>query len=58
MTKKPKSTSPALPAPFRQSAKVARAFPDGSMTKSGRRREAARGRLAMQRIGGKHKMRE
>jgi len=49
---------PTLPvvdadAPLRLSKAAAIAFPDGSMTKSGLRREAARGRLAIQRIAGK-----
>jgi hypothetical protein len=51
-------TLPTLPvidldAPLRLSKAAATAFPDGSMTKSGLRREAARGRLAIQRIAGK-----
>ena len=51
-------TLPTLPvfdldAPLRLSKAAAIAFPDGSMTKSGLRREAARGRLVIQRIAGK-----
>src|SRR6266581_4086660 len=40
-------------APLRLSVAAAHAFPDGSMTASGLRREAARGRLAIERIAGK-----
>src|ERR1700691_6017393 len=39
--------------PLRLSVAAALAFPDGSMTKSGLRREAARGRLVVERIAGK-----
>src|ERR1700727_2776368 len=39
--------------PLRLSVAAALAFPDGSMTASGLRREAARGRLAVERIAGK-----
>src|SRR5262249_29882769 len=39
--------------PLRLKVAAARAFPDGSMTVSGLRREAARGRLALERIAGK-----
>src|SRR5215831_20400979 len=39
--------------PIRLSVAAALAFPDGSMTASGLRREAARGRLAIERIAGK-----
>jgi hypothetical protein len=49
------STPPVfdVDAPLRLSKAAAIAFPDGSMTKSGLRREAARGRLVIQRIAGK-----
>src|SRR6266446_9596141 len=39
--------------PLRLSVAAALAFPDGSMTASGLRREGARGRLAIERIAGK-----
>src|SRR5262245_32988669 len=39
--------------PLRLSVAAALAFPDGSMTSSGLRREAARGRLVIERIAGK-----
>jgi hypothetical protein len=39
--------------PLRLAVAAALAFPDGSMTSSGLRREAARGRLAIERIAGK-----
>src|SRR5262245_65496421 len=39
--------------PIRLSVAAALAFPDGSMTASGLRREAARGRLTIERIAGK-----
>src|SRR5262245_4650775 len=39
--------------PLRLSTAAALAFPDGSMTASGLRREADRGRLAIERIAGK-----
>jgi hypothetical protein len=39
--------------PLRLSVAAALAFPDGSMTTSGLRKEAARGRLAIERIAGK-----
>ena len=39
--------------PFRLSVAAALAFPDGSMTASGLRRECARGRLVVERIAGK-----
>jgi hypothetical protein len=52
--------SPPLPlstigpdTPLRLDAAAALAFPDGSMTVSGFRREAARGRLEVERIAGK-----
>src|SRR5580698_2589610 len=40
-------------APLRLSVAAKLAFPDGSMTVSGLRREAARGRLHVERIAGK-----
>src|SRR5882724_8217524 len=40
-------------APLRLSTAAKLAFPDGSMTASGLRREAARGRLRIERIAGK-----
>src|SRR5580704_8620056 len=40
-------------APLRLSVAAAVAFPDGSMTPSGLRREAGRGRLMIERIAGK-----
>ena len=40
-------------APLRLSVAAAVAFPDGSMSASGLRREAARGRLVIERIAGK-----
>jgi hypothetical protein len=39
--------------PFRLNVAATLAFPDGSMTASGLRREAARGRLVVERIAGK-----
>src|SRR4051794_12885363 len=39
--------------PLRLNVAAALAFPDGSMSNSGLRREAARGRLAIERIAGK-----
>jgi hypothetical protein len=39
--------------PLRLALAAALAFPDGSMTSSGLRREAARGRLVIERIAGK-----
>jgi len=39
--------------PLRLSVAAALAFPDGSMTASGLRREGARGKLAIERIAGK-----
>src|SRR5262245_40904316 len=39
--------------PVRLAVAAALAFPDGSMTASGLRREAARGRLVVERIAGK-----
>src|SRR5271166_407365 len=51
--------SPALPdkvdpsAPLRLEIAAVIAFPDGSMTASGLRREGARGRLTIERIAGK-----
>src|SRR4051794_29663892 len=43
----------ARDAPLRLSIAAKLAFPDGSMTASGLRREAARGRLRIERIAGK-----
>src|SRR5580704_6315169 len=40
-------------APLRLSVAASVAFPDGSMTAAGLRREGARGRLAIERIAGK-----
>lgn len=40
-------------APLRLAIAAALAFPDGSMTASGLRRENARGRLVVERIAGK-----
>src|ERR1700730_10766378 len=40
-------------APLRLSIAAKLAFPDGSMTESGLRREATRGRLRVERIAGK-----
>src|SRR5579872_1710980 len=40
--------------PLRLSIAALLAFPDGSMTASGLRREAARGRLTIEMIAGKH----
>jgi hypothetical protein len=42
-----------LDTPLRLSVAAALAFPDGSMTASGLRREGARGRLVIERIAGK-----
>jgi hypothetical protein len=39
--------------PLRLAVAAALAFPDGSMTASGLRRESARGRLVVERIAGK-----
>src|SRR5437016_6269673 len=39
--------------PLRLDVAAALAYPDGSMTSSGLRREAARGRLAIERVAGK-----
>jgi len=39
--------------PLRLSVAAALAFPDGSMTASGLRREGARGRLVIERVAGK-----
>ena len=49
------STADPVPsdAPLRLSVAAKLAFPDGSMTASGLRREAARGRLTIERIAGK-----
>ena len=40
-------------APLRLDVAAALAYPDGSMTVSGLRREAAKGRLAIERVAGK-----
>ena len=45
--------SVARDAPIRLSTAVKLAFPDGTMTASGLRREALRGRLIIERIAGK-----
>src|SRR5215510_5094008 len=42
-----------MDAPIRLSIAARLAFPDGSMTVSGLRKEAARGRLVIERIAGK-----
>ena len=42
-----------LDAPLRLEIAARRAFPDGSMTASGLRKEAGRGRLAIERVAGK-----
>jgi hypothetical protein len=42
-----------IDAPLRLAVAASLAFPDGSMTASGLRREAARGRLVIERIAGK-----
>jgi protein-disulfide isomerase-like protein with CxxC motif len=41
-------------APLRLDVAAALAFPDGSMTAAGLRREAAKGHLALERIAGKY----
>jgi hypothetical protein len=46
---RPAQVSSTLTPPFRLSIAAKLAFPDGSMTVSGLRREAARGRLRMER---------
>jgi hypothetical protein len=43
----------SLDAPLRLEIAARRAFPDGSMTASGLRKEAGRGRLAIERVAGK-----
>jgi hypothetical protein len=45
------SITPDIPLPLKTAVKLA--FPDGSMTASGLRREAAKGRLVIERIAGK-----
>lgn len=50
---KPKARLASLDDPLRLKVAAALAFPDGSMTASGLRREAARGRLVITRIAGK-----
>lgn len=47
------SSPPDADAPLRLSLAAKLAFPDGSMTASGLRREAARGRLRIERIANK-----
>src|SRR5262249_27410160 len=49
----PPRTAISPDAPLRLSVAAAVAFPDGSMTASGLRREGARGRLIIERIAGK-----
>ena len=49
----PKREAVTPDMPLRLAAAAALAFPDGSMTASGLRREAARGRLVIERIAGK-----
>jgi hypothetical protein len=51
VSKRPKGVS--LHDPLRLAVAAAVAFPDGSMTASGLRRESARGRLIIERIAGK-----
>jgi hypothetical protein len=43
----------ALNTPLRLEIAAALAYPDGSMTASGLRREAGRGRLAIERVAGR-----
>ena len=49
----PSRESLELDTPLRLSVAAALAFPDGSMTTSGLRKELARGRLIVERIAGK-----
>jgi hypothetical protein len=49
----PSRNDVTLDTPLRLSVAAAIAFPDGSMTASGLRREGARGRLVIERIAGK-----
>ena len=49
----PSRTEIELDTPLRLSVAAAFAFPDGSMTVSGLRREATRGKLVVERIAGK-----
>src|SRR5262245_23343591 len=49
----PSRESITTDTPLRLSVAVALAYPDGSMTASGLRREAKRGRLAIERTAGK-----
>lgn len=49
----PTTHGPNLDAPLRLETAAKAAFPDGSMSASGLRREAARGRLVIERIAGK-----
>ena len=52
-TKQPPLSQVAQDAPLRLHVAAALAFPDGSMTASGLRRERARGHLIVERIAGK-----
>jgi len=47
------SAIPDIHMPMRLATAISVAFPDGGMTVSGLRREAARGRLVIERIAGK-----
>ena len=49
----PSRESLELNSPLRLSVAAALAFPDGSMTASGLRKEVARGRLIVERVAGK-----
>jgi hypothetical protein len=49
----PSCTEAGRETPLRLKVAAALAFPDGSMSASGLRREAARGRLVIERIAGK-----
>jgi hypothetical protein len=49
----PLQTDVGIDRPLRLSVAAALAFPDGSMTASGLRRECERGRLVIERIAGK-----
>ena len=53
MVSRPPLTDVAADRPLRLSVAAALAFPDGSMTASGLRRECARGRLVIEHIAGK-----
>jgi|ERR1043166_3801980 hypothetical protein len=52
-SKMPLPNEVSLDTPLRLSVAAALAFPDGSMTPSGLRREIVRGRLVIERIAGK-----